>query len=82
MPDDYQDQPTDPVRRPRPLDYATKRGNIPEPIEPDRRHQLGYAAGSYRTPMERFARGCIYALAITLLVIGLLFGTCMILMSR
>lgn len=82
MADEYQDQPTDPERRPRPLHYATKRGNLPDPIEHDHRHQLGYAAGRDRSPMERFARGCIYALAITLLIIGLLFGTCMIMMSR
>ena len=82
MPDEYPIDPGDPERKPRPLDYATERGILPDPIESDRRHQLGYADGRDRSGIERFARGCIYALAIFLLVVGVLFGTCMIMMSR
>ena len=81
MPDDYQDHPTDPERRPRPLDYAQSAGTFRIPSSPT-------AGINWDTPRGVIARrwsglrGCIYALAIFLLIVGLLFGTCMILMSR
>ena len=57
--------------------------NLPDPIEPDpRSHQLNYARGNDRSPGQRFARGCGIALLAVVVVFGLLFGTCMIMMRH
>jgi hypothetical protein len=56
--------------------------NLPDPIEPDRVRPLDYARADHRTPGQRFARGCLIALGITVVVIALLLGTCAILVHR
>ena len=56
--------------------------NLPDPIEPDRAHPLNYARAGERTPGQRFARGCLIALGIAVVVVALLLGTCAILVSR